>query len=237
MASAELELRSVAEKSDALSNKRKFGPYVGIYAGESLGQTGDVKIQGRSFPVNDIRGSAIFGVEIGRSWRLKRVPLMLSARFEGTFSQTSLEGRIGNFNGAAVTNDVVSYQTDLNSLMFTLGGSASLDLWRYRARIGKVLAGFRPYVGAGFGGGQVWFRNSVARSDSQDNHGGNLTPAANPFSVDEFVNAWHWYSGLEWSWEDRYSVFAEYRDFTLGDLDDLTNFNSTGYVIGFRYRY
>jgi hypothetical protein len=64
-----------------------------------------------------------------------------------------------------------------------------------------------------------------------------LTPAANPFSVDEFINAWHWYSGLEWSWQDKYSVFAEYRDFTLGDTDDLKSFNSNGYVLGFRYRY
>jgi opacity protein-like surface antigen len=235
VASAELELRSVAEKADAMTTKRKFGPYVGIYAGESMGQSGKVSIQGRSFPMNDSGGSAIFGVEIGRSWRLKRVPLMLSARFEGTFSQTSMFGSIGNLPG--VTNDVVSYTTDMNSLMFTLGGSMSLDLWRYRARIGKVLAGFKPYIGAGFGGGQVWFRNSVARSDSQANHGGNLTPAANPFSVDEFINAWHWYSGLEWSWQDKYSVFAEYRDFTLGDTDDLKSFNSNGYVLGFRYRY
>lgn len=237
LASAELELRSVADKGDAMTTKRKFGPYVGVYAGESFGQSGNVRIQNRPFPLNDVNGSAIFGIELGKSWRMKRMPLILSTRFEGTFSQTSLTGSIGNFNGATVTNDVVSYSADMNSLMFTLGGSVSVDLWRYRARIGKVLAGFKPYIGGGLGGGQVWFRNATSRSDSQVNHAGTLAPAANPFAIDEFINAWHWYGGLEWAWEDKYSVFAEYRDFHFGDLDDMTNFNSDGYVFGFRYRY
>jgi opacity protein-like surface antigen len=174
---------------------------------------------------------------VGKSWRLKKWPLLLSARFEGTFSQTTLAGSVGNFNGGAITNDVVSYQADMNSLMFTLGGSVSLDLWRYRARIGKTLAGFKPYIGGGLGGGQIWFRNATARSDSQANHGGTLAPAANPFAIDEFINAWHWYGGLEWSWQDKYSVFVEYRDFHYGDMDDMTNFKSDGYVLGFRYRY
>ena len=237
LASAELELRSLADKADAATSKRKFGPYVGMYAGESFGQSANVRIQNRQFPLTDIDGSAIFGIELGNSWRLKRLPLILSSRFEGTFSQTTLSGSIGNFNGAAVTNDVVSYSADMNSLMFTLGGSVSLDLWRYRARIGKVLAGFKPYVGGGLGGGQVWFRNATSRSDSQENHAGALAPAASPFAIDEFINAWHWYTGMEWSWEDKYGVFVEYRKFNFGDLDEMTNFKSDGYALGFRYRY
>jgi opacity protein-like surface antigen len=246
---ADLDLKSVAaEKQEGAAEfkKRNFGPYVGVYAGESFGQKGNVTIQGRNFPLQDVSGSALFGIEIGKSWRMKKWPVMFSTRFEGTFSQTSLSGSIGNFNGGAVTNDVTSYQADMNSLMFTLGGSVSLDLWRYRGRfgqmtgsptLGKVLAGFKPYVGAGLGGGQVWFRNATARSDSQQNHGGALAPAANPFNIDEFINAWHWYAGLEWSWEDRMSIFAEYRDFHFGDMDNLTGFESDGYLLGFRYRY
>jgi opacity protein-like surface antigen len=237
MALAELELKSVAENGEALSKKRNFGPYVGVYAGESLGQTGKVTIQGRSFPLEDLKGSALFGIQVGKSWKMKRLPIMLSAQFDGVFSSTSLKGSIGNFNGGAVTNDVVSYEADMNSLLFNLGGSVSLDLYRYRARLGKVLAGFRPYAGAGIGGGQVWFRNATARSDSQANHGGTLAPAATPFTIDEFISSWNWYAGLEWSWEDRYSVFAEYRDFQFGDLENLTNYQSDGYVLGFRYRY
>lgn len=220
-----------------MATKSKFGPFVGIYAGESFGQQGIAKIQSRNFPVNDLSGSAIFGIQVGRSWKMKRLPLMFSGQLEGTFMSTNLKGSIGNFNGATITNDVVAYEADMNSLMFTLGGSLSLDLWRYRARIGKVLAGFKPYVGAGIGGGQVWFRNAVARSDSQVNHGGTLAPAANPFTIDEFINAWHLYGGMEWSWKEHCSVFAEYRDFHFGDLENLTSYASDGYVVGFRYRY
>lgn len=246
---ADLDLKSLAaEKAEdaAEFKKRNFGPYVGVYAGETFGQEGRVTINGRAFPMEDVDGAAMFGMEIGKSWRLKKLPLIVSTRFEGTFSQTALRGSLGNFNGAAVTNDPVSYEADMNSLMFTLGGSLTLDLWRYRGRLGqmtgsptlgKVLAGFKPYVGAGFGGGQVWFRNAVTRSDSQANHGGTLAPAATGFSIDEFISAWHWYAGLEWSWEDRYSVFAEYRDFNFGDMDNLSAFGSDGYLVGFRYRY
>jgi opacity protein-like surface antigen len=246
---ADIDLKSLAaEKADEAAEfkKRKFGPYVGTYAGESFGQEGRVVINNRDFPLNDINGSAVFGMEIGKSWRMKKWPLMISTRFEGTFSQTSLTGSIGDFNGVAATNDPVFYSADMNSLMFTLGGSLSLDLWRYRGRLGeltgsptlgKVLAGFKPYVGAGFGGGQVWFRNAVTRSDSQVNHNGALAPAANAFSIDEFISAWHWYAGLEWTWEDRYSLFAEYRSFNFGDMDDLRSFESDGYLVGFRYRY
>jgi opacity protein-like surface antigen len=124
----------------------------------------------------------------------------------------------------------------MNSLFFTLNGTFALDLWRYRARIGPVLAGFRPYIGGGFGGGQVWFRNPQAISVSQAG-GGNTSATETPFNIDEFINTWNWYAGLEWSWKDQYSLFAEYRMSTLGDLDELRGFETSGYLIGFRYRY
>lgn len=235
-ASAELELRSVAEKADAMTTKRKFGPYVGVYSGESIGQKGTTRIGGNEFPLNDEAGSAIFGVQIGKSWRMKRLPLMYSVQFDGTFNTAKLKGSRGNFNGAAVTNDIVSYDVDMSSLFFTLGGSVSVDLWRYRARIGKVLAGFKPYIGGGLGGGQVWFGTPTVRSDSQANHNGALT-AVTPTILNEFIDCWHWYTGLEWSWEDKYSLFAEYRQQNYGDLDNLEQFGSDGYILGFRYRY
>ena len=236
VASAELELRSVAEKADAMTTKRKFGPYVGVYAGESMGQKGTIRIGSNEFPLNDEAGSAIFGMQIGKSWRMKRLPLMGSFQFDGTFNTAKLKGSRGNFNGAAVTNDIASYDVDMSSLFFTLGGSVSVDLWRYRARIGKVLAGFKPYIGAGLGGGQVWFGTPTVRSDSQVNHAGALVPVT-PTFVNEFIDSWQWYTGLEWSWEDKYSVFAEYRQQNYGDLDNLAQFNTDGWVIGYRYRY
>ncbi|HYF35702.1 MAG TPA: outer membrane beta-barrel protein, partial [Prosthecobacter sp.] len=154
--------------------------------------------------------------------------------FEGTFMATNLQGSVPT--GGLAASDVAQYEADMNSLFFMLNGSFALDLYRYRARIGKVLAGFRPYVGAGLGGGQVWYRNASALSASQLS-GGAVAPSSTPFSIDEFINAWNWYAGVEWTWQDRYSVFMEYRDFHFGDLDDMTGYSTDGYLVGFRYRY
>lgn len=243
---AELELKSLGSIEEG-STQRKYGPYVDVSAGSTFGQTGQVSSGGRSLSFQDIDGSAIFSIEVGKSWKWKRLPIMTSVGFEGTFIATSVGGQtadaaLASGAGGRLDNDLVAYQGDMNSLMFTLNASLSLDLWRYRARLGKVLAGFRPYIGAGIGGGQTWFRNmnNQSRDQFQGNTGTNATtdnPAATVFSVDEFINQWHWYAGLEWTWEDQYSVFAEYRDFRFGDLDNLTNFSSEGYVVGFRYRY
>ncbi|MEQ1749198.1 MAG: outer membrane beta-barrel protein [Prosthecobacter sp.] len=215
---ADLELKSLGDAADGQA-KRKYGPYVGVSAGESLGQTGNVSIGGQPFSLNGGEGAAIFSIEVGKSWKLKKVPLMVSMDAEGTFMSTSLEG---NSTGGPAA----SYQADMNSLFFNLNGTIGLDLYRYRARIGKFAAGFRPYIGGGFGGGQVWFRNATSTN-----------PASNPFSIDEFVNSWNWYAGLEWTWKDQYSIFAEYRDFHIGDLEDLRGFSTDGYLVGFRYRY
>ena len=139
---------------------------------------------------------------------------------------------------------VASYEADMNAAMFMLNASVSLDLWRYRARIGKTLAGLRPYIGVGFGGGQVWFRNSATLSRAQVKawrEGGDVTAApgstATPFSIDEFVSAWQWFGGVEYCWQDKYSVFAEFRQFYFGEMEELTDLQMKGYALGFRYRY
>lgn len=209
LSAADLELKSLGAVAEGQAAKRKFGPYVGVSMGETMGQSGTLRTGGN---LKDEGGAAIFSLEVGKSWRWKRLPIMTSLDVEGTFMSTNLIG------------DTV--EADMNSLFFNLNGTIGLDLYRYRARIGKFAAGFRPYIGGGLGGGQVWFRNASS-----------TIPADNPFSIDEFVNSWNWYAGLEWSWKDQYSIFAEYRDFNIGDLDDLTGFSTNGYLVGFRYRY
>lgn len=145
---------------------------------------------------------------------------------------------------ALADGTVASYQADMNAALFMVNASVSLDLWKYRARIGKTLAGLKPYLGAGFGGGQVWFRNSMTLSRAQVNayrNGGDILAApgstSTPFSIDEFVSAWQWFGGVEYAWQDKYSVFAEFRHFHLGDMEDLSDFETKGYTLGFRYRY
>lgn len=215
---ADLELKSLGDAATGQA-KRKYGPYVGVSVGESLGQSGKVKFGGQNYSLNNDDGAAIFSIEVGKSWKLKRVPLMVSLDAEGTFMSTSL-------SGVSKSGPAASYEADMNSLFFNLNGTLALDLYRYRARIGKFAAGFRPYIGGGLGGGQVWYRNATTTGTT-----------ATPFTVDEFINSWNWYAGLEWTWKDQYSVFAEYRDFSFGDLEDMTSYGTDGYVLGFRYRY
>lgn len=227
-------LSAALATGDQAKAKRKYGPYVGVSAGATLGQEGTVRVGNRTLPLNDTDGAAIFNIEVGKSWKMKRLPIMTSVEVEGTFMSTNLSGSVPTA-GLAPT-DVAQYEADMNSLFFSLNGTFSLDLYRYRARIGKFLAGFRPYVGGGLGGGQVWYRNATARSASQVG-GGTQSASSNPFSIDEFINTWNWNVGMEWTWKDQYSVFFEYRDFHVGDLEDLTDFSTDGYLIGFRYRY
>lgn len=226
---AELELRSLGKPGEG-QEKRKFGPFVSVMAGETLGQNGTAKVAGRNFPVEDIDGSAIFSVEVGKTWNIRRVPVEFSLSAEATFTSTTLQGDVpaANLNNGQIS----SYETDMNSLIFSLNGTFALDLHRYRARIGKFWGGFKPYVGGGLGGGQVWFRNQKVGVVNQP-----LPEEEVPFSIDEFINVWNWRAGLEWSWEERYSIFAEYRKTYFGDLDDLRGFRNDGYLIGFRYRY
>jgi len=235
---ADLDLKSLGDAADGANAKRKYGPYVGISAGESLSQSGSVKSGDRKFSLNDTGGSAIFSIEVGKSWKFKRVPLQFSMDFESTFMQTSLEGQTKDANLPGAAKDAVAYNADMNSLFFNLNGTFALDLYRYRARIGKFAAGFRPYIGGGFGGGQVWYRNAQTQSRSEyQKTPGAVASEASLFTIDEFINSWNWYAGIEWTWKDQYSVFAEYRDFSVGDLDSLTGFNTDGYLVGFRYRY
>jgi hypothetical protein len=55
--------------------------------------------------------------------------------------------------------------------------------------------------------------------------------------MDQFVNAWQWYGGIEYTWQDKYSLYAEYREFHFGEMDELAEFFTKGYALGFRYRY
>lgn len=238
---AELELKSLGGGENAIQ-KRKYGPYVGVAVGSSFGQDGDVKVGGRNFQMDDTDGAAMITMEVGKSWKMKRWPLMASVDVEGSFLSTELSGRSKDASlaagaGGRQADDTVAYNADMNALFFTLNGTLALDLYRYRARIGKFAAGFRPYIGGGLGGGQVWFRNATAQSRAQYNGTGTNSARDTPFNIDEFINSWNWYAGLEWTWKDQYSVFLEYRDTHFGDLDDMTNFSTDGYLVGFRYRY
>jgi opacity protein-like surface antigen len=244
----EIDLKSIESIKQDQGAKRKYGPYVGVMGGEMYGHEADVLIGGIGFPLNDFDGGSTYGIEVGYTWRDKKWPVSFSAEFEASFLSTELSGsKTAEELGAVdpVTGlptlagtALAGYHTDMNAVFFMLNGSVSLDLYRYRARIGRFLSGMKPYIGAGIGGGQIWFRNTVTQSKDQLLGINPLTTAdQNPFSIDEFVGAWQWFGGVEYCWKDRYCIYAEYREFHLGELEDMTDYISNGYTLGFKYRY
>jgi opacity protein-like surface antigen len=235
----EIDLKSIESIKQDQGAKRKYGPYVGVMAGGIYGHEADVLIGGVGYPLNDFDNGSTYGIEVGYTWRDKKWPISFSAEFEATFMSSELSGTADEATLAALAGTgLASYHTDMNAVFFMFNGAVSLDLYRYRARIGKVLAGMKPYIGGGIGGGQIWFRNTTTQSKDQFLGVNTLTAAdQNPFSIDEFVSAWQWFGGIEYCWKDRYCVYAEYKEFHIGELEDMSDYISKGYAIGFKYRY
>jgi opacity protein-like surface antigen len=255
-----IELKSLSTVKDGEETKRKYGPYVGFFYGQNDSQQGTLNVGGLPYALGDFNGGSSFGIEVGKSWKSKRWPLMTSLEFEGMYSNGELSGQATPEDLARMSGDgLASFKTDMNSVMFMMNGQLSLDLYRHRARLGKVVSGLRPYIGAGVGGGQLWFRNTTTVSKAQSllpptavapaalgtpvaipGAPAAVIPASAtvaPFAVDRFVSAWQWFGGVEYSWKDKYSFFAEYREFHLGDFEELTGYFNKGYNLGFRYRY
>lgn len=257
-AAAEIELKSLSNLREGEGTKRKYGPYVGFFGGGTDSQTGKLTVGGLPFKLSDFDNGSTYGIEVGKSWKAKRWPLQASLEFEGSFYSGELGGKASEEDIARMyDNGLHSFKTDMNAVFFMVNGSLALDLYRYRARLGKFVSGLRPYVGGGIGGGQLWFRNTVTTSKAQSVAAPTVaepsalgtptgttptttttaTSSTVPFAMDDFVNAWQWYAGIEYTWKDKYCLYAEYREFHLGELDELEDFSTKGYALGFRYRY
>lgn len=260
---AEIALRPLTSLKDGDASKRKYGPYVSFFGGSITGQQGNVNMFNANYSLNDTQNGSFYGIEVGKSFKAKKWPLMVNLGFQGSFGSTELEGETDEETLALMPdNGLAAYHTDMNAVMFMVNGSLSLDLYRYRARLGKFISGMRPYVGAGIGGGQLWYRNTTTTSKAQKVAADAAAAAAEagvpavlpipgipapaaigtpalafPFAVDEFVGAWQWFGGVEYTWKDKYCLFAEYRELHLGDVSEITDYLNKGWSMGFRYRY
>ena len=127
---------------------------------------------------------------------------------------------------------LISFRTDLNAVLFMLNGSVTLDLRRYRARIGPYLSNIRPYLGYGIGGAQLWFRNteSVTKDPTKQ-------PSVSVFEMDEFVFARQFFAGVEYNVNNRFSIYGEYRKLELEDFGPASNFETESWMAGLRMRY
>lgn len=216
---------------------------------------------GRTFNYrsSDDTGNAIAGFEVGYQWKQKRLPLELGLEFESFFMNSEIRGSLPGeqqlgvatlpppFPGAPPTTVVepyfptadqipsdglVSFQTDLNAVLFMLNGSITLDLKRYRARLGPYLSRVRPYLGYGIGGAQLWFRETQTVTKDP-----TKSASVSVFEMDEFVFAQQFFAGVEYNINDRFSVYGEYRRLDLADFGPASDYRHESWMAGLRLRY
>jgi opacity protein-like surface antigen len=235
-----IDLKAVQQPLD--KKKSKYGPYVGVFGGQSYHQDAGLKIDyaGHSlnYDVLDHDGDAMFGLEVGYAWRTKYL-VEFALEFEAFFSTSQINAAIsnrGNEEAPIAASDIASIEVDVNYAAFMLNGSIALDLRRFKPHIGNFLPRFRPYVGGGIGGAQLWYRNQRLQTVG-DVFGTPTGPSASPFSVDEFVLAYQFYGGLEATVTDKLSAFIEYRRFSLVKTEDLSDFSSEFLSGGLHIKY
>lgn len=236
--SAEVELKSL---EDGESQKKKYGPYVGVFGGTTTSQDASLSINYVTHTVDyDVLasdGAFLVGFEVGYSWKTKFF-VEFGLEFEGFFSSTEVSALISDNNpGVPITlSDVATAKADMNYAAFMLNGSLTLDLSRLKPRIGGWLPRLRPYVGGGIGGAQLWFRNQEIQSV------GDLlavpTPTSvNAFSTDEFVFASQFFAGLQIKISDKLTIYGEYRRFMLEKVGDLNDYETEMLLGGLHIRY
>jgi opacity protein-like surface antigen len=235
----EIDLKSLKP----IENKSKKGSaYVGVFVGQSTNQSAEMQLDYVGHTVNydviDRDGDLLAGFEVGYSWRTK-YPIELGLEFEAFFGSTEINAIAGNASNAGVDialGDVATARTDLNFAAFVVNATIALDLQKYRPRLGKYLPKFKPYVGGGIGGAQLWYRNVTTQSFG-DLSGTPTAPASSPFSIDEFVFVSQVFAGLEYRWSDKLGFYGEYRKVMFDKTNELSKFDLDYVVGGLRLRY
>ena len=126
----------------------------------------------------------------------------------------------------------------MNLVYFLFNGRVALDLWRYRARIGKNLARIKPYIGGGVGGGQLWYRNVTTSSVGMSADPASTTlSSSDPFSTDQFVLAYQWFAGVEIKLTEKVSIFGERRSITFEDVVEVNDLQLDTWQAGVKISY
>lgn len=226
----EVDLKAL--KSLDAESKSNQTPYAGVYGGTTMSQSADVKIDGNKQDLDETTGSAVIGLVVGNRWRLEKVPLELGLGFEAMFLSTELNGELPGAPAAPpfAGTDVAGFQTDMNAAVFLLNGTLALDARRYRPYTGTFLSSFKPFVGAGVGGSQLWFRDTTLDTVTPGS-----TPTSTAFSMDSFVFAWQAYAGLEYAFNDKVAIYGDYRQLNLANIDDeVSDYENTLWTAGVR---
>lgn len=199
---------STAIRLDKAAKARKGTSYVGVFGGATSGQT--YKVGGNAggdFEAKEKSGTSFFGIEVGYSWKTKGL-LEPSLEFEAFFLQNEVsahttedafaafidqeasnEIRDANRKKAGIkSTDNAAFVSDINAVVFMLNAQIGFDFkyfqpWIPEPTIAKAVASLKPYIGAGVGGAQLWFRNTEAL-----NYGELLSAAQQEFpSEGQFI--------------------------------------------------
>lgn len=238
---AEIDLKSI-QQPPLEQKKSKYGPYVGVFAGSTTGQDADLEIdyvdKTLHYDTLDDDGNVFFGLEVGYAWRTKYY-FEFALEFEALFSTTEVNGLLNDSANKKVglsDTDLASVKADMSYAAFLLNGVVTLDLKRLRPYIGTFATRFRPYLGAGVGGAQIWYRNQTYQSVG-DAFGTPTAAAAAPFGIDEFVGAYQYFGGLEVTLTEKLSAYAEFRRLYFAKTNDLRSFSTDVFLGGFHIRY
>jgi len=235
---AEVDLKTVQA---AGTKDKKYGPYVGVFGGQTTSQEGTMKLDtGKTlnYDLLDQENDFIIGVEVGYNWRT-RFYVELGLEFEALFGSTQVEGvydSVANEGDPVELPDVATAAADMNYAAFMINTTLALDLRKLQPYLGSFIPRFRPYIGAGIGGAQIWFRNQKVQSVG-DLAGSPTAPSASPFNLDQFVFAYQIFGGIEFSVNKRLSFYTEYRRLSFEKTEELSSFETEMMLGGLRLRY
>lgn len=238
LSGAELDLKSLQPVE---GKKKKSGAYVGVFAGTTISQEADMELEyvGRSldYHVDDHRGDLLVGIEVGYSWKT-RYPVEVGLEFEGFFGSTEIDSFVdepGVQEMPRQSSDVATANADLNYVVFMLNGIATVDLRKF-PQLGPIMPRFRPYIGGGIGGAQLFYRNQRLQTVG-DLAGTPAAPSVTPFGIDEFVFASQIFLGLEYKVNEKLGIYGEFRRLYFAKTNDLDGFHTDLALGGLRLRY
>lgn len=237
----EVDLKSL-QPLEAKATKKKGGAYVGVFVGNTISQSTEMSIDyvdhSLSYDVLDDSDNLIAGFEVGYEWRT-RYPVTIGLEFEAFYGSSeinALASTQANQGVPILLSDAATIKTDASYVAFMLNGTFALDLRRYRPQLGPIIPRFRPYLGAGIGGAQLWYRNQKIQT-----YGDILAiptaSSASPFSLDEFVFAYQVFGGLEYKVNEKFGIYGEFRRLNFAKTNDLGKFETDMLLGGIHIHY
>lgn len=231
----EVSLNSLASPEEEEEvEESQYGPYTGVFFGKFDIEDAVFTFNDLLYSMDESKDNFLMGFEVGYAWRTK-MPLEFALSFEGMYGSGGLRATIDDPTGVP-GNQLGSAFADMNAATFLLNFQMTLDMRCMKPRIGHMYR-FRPYLGVGVGGSQVWYRNQTASSVSQLAGGVTALAAPAPYEIDEFLFTHQVNLGMEFRVSDEVDLYIEYRRLILDTISETTDLESSLIMIGLQYRY